>query len=73
MTEDEPVIPCRCEVLNVMTGAIAVDYARQHLDVVREGAGRVTTYACPDSGVQWVEERAPASVDDSTRRLRRLA
>ena len=73
MTEDETVIPCRCEVLNVMTGAIALDYARQHLDVVREGAGRVTTYACPDTGVNWVEERAPHGADDSTRRLRRRA
>lgn len=66
------MVTCRCEVLNNLTGDAAVDYARHHLDVTREDAGRVTTYRCPDTGVTWVEERLSTGYDDSTRRLRRM-
>jgi len=66
------VVTCRCEMLNNLTGQAAADYARQHLDVTREDTGRVTTYRCPDTGLTWVEERAPTAYDDQTRRLRRM-
>lgn len=62
---------CRCDVLNQMTGDVARDYARRHLDQVRtDGVGQ-TTYRCPDTGTTWVEERAPASHGEDARRLRR--
>lgn len=63
---------CRCEVLNNLTGEQAADYARHHLEVTRADTGRVTTFRCPDTGIEWVEERAPTAYDESTRRLRRL-
>lgn len=66
------MVTCRCAVLNNLTGDSAADYARHHLDVVREHAGRTTTYRCPDTGIEWVEERAPTAYDDNTRRLRRM-
>lgn len=66
------MVTCRCEVLNNLTGDAAVDYARHHLDVTREDAGRVITYRCPDTGVTWVEEHLSTGYDDSTRRLRRM-
>lgn len=48
---------CRCEVLNVMSGAVATDYLRTHLDEVRaSGHGRML-YRCPDTGIGWTEDR----------------
>lgn len=66
------MVPCRCHVLNSLTGDAAAEYTRHHLDVTRPHNGRVTTYRCPDTNVEWVEERAPTAYDDSTRRLRRM-
>ena len=62
---------CRCEVLNVMTGDAARDYARQHLDEVRSDGHGTTYYRCPDTGISWAEEGAPASYAGKVRRLRR--
>jgi hypothetical protein len=59
-------------VLNNLSGDAAADYARQHLDLTRETPGRVNQYRCPDTGITWIEERAPTAYDDSTRRLRRM-
>lgn len=64
-------IQCRCEVLNVMSGAAADDYARRHLDSTRsDGQGR-TYYRCPESGVGWVEERTRGPYGGDQRQLRR--
>ena len=64
---------CRCEVLNVMSGAVATDYARAHLDQVRsDGTGRVA-YRCPQTGISWSQDRAAHGVDDETIVLRRDA
>lgn len=63
---------CRCDVLNQLTGEVARDYARHHLDDVRVNGMRETTYRCPETGVTWVEVRAPASYGEDVRRLRRL-
>jgi hypothetical protein len=66
------MVECRCEVLNNMSGDVARDYVRHHLDQTRsDGQGR-TYLRCPVSGVGWVEERAPSAYGDDTRRLRRL-
>lgn len=70
---DDALVTCRCSVLNNLTGEQAADYARHHLDVTRADTGRVTTYRCPETGIEWVEERAPTAYDDSTRRLRRMS
>lgn len=64
---------CRCALLNNLSGPAASDYARLHLHVLRDGAGRVTTYTCPETGIEWVEERSPTAFNDQTRRLRRMA
>lgn len=59
-------------MLNALSGQAATEYSRYHLDVTREVAGRVTTYRCPDTGIEWLEERSPTAFNDDTRRLRRL-
>ena len=66
------MVECRCTVLNHLSGDAARDYARQHLDVVRETPGRTTTYRCAESGIEWVEERRYGEGDHPERRLRRL-
>ncbi|MBW3657221.1 MAG: hypothetical protein KY457_01185 [Actinobacteria bacterium] len=62
---------CRCDVLNVMSGDAASDYAVQHLDRVREDGQGQTYYRCPETGTAWVEERAPDTYAGESRRLRR--
>jgi hypothetical protein len=63
---------CRCEVLNVMSGDVARDYARVHLREVRkDGMGR-RVHLCDDAGVEWVEEREPGGYADDATVLRRL-
>lgn len=66
------MVVCRCEMLNHLSGASARDYARQHLDMVRETPGRTTTYRCPETGIDWIEERRPGDGEPPERRLRRL-
>jgi hypothetical protein len=62
---------CRCEVLNVMSGAVATDYLRVHLDRVRtNGRGRVL-YRCPDTGIGWTEDRRAEGHGDEVVVLRR--
>ncbi len=61
------MVPCRCQVLNHLSGAIAADYARTHLeDLGTSGTGR--TWECPDTGVRWA---GPAGAGDVVDRLRR--
>lgn len=65
------MVPCRCEVLNHLTGAPAADYARTHLDSLgATGVGRL--WACPDTGVRWTDETPTASAGhvDRLRRKR---
>ena len=66
------MVTCRCAVLNNLTGEQAAEYARHHLEVTRADTGRTTTYRCVETGIEWVEERAPTAYDDQTRRLRRM-
>jgi hypothetical protein len=62
---------CRCEVLNVMSGAVATDYTRLHLDQVRTtGNGRML-YRCPDTGISWTEDRKAEGYGDEVVVLRR--
>ena len=62
---------CRCDVLNVMSGAVATDYLRGHLDQVRDsGYGRVL-YRCPDTGINWVQDRRAEGYGDEVVVLRR--
>lgn len=63
---------CRCEVLNVMSGSAARDYAVAHLDEVRADHNGTTYFRCPDTGLTWAEERAPATYGSDARRLRRV-
>lgn len=63
---------CRCEVLNVLSGDVARDYVRVHLQQERhDGMGR-TVHRCDESGVEWVEERHLGGYADDATVLRRL-
>lgn len=63
---------CRCDVLNVLSGDGADDYAVGHLDEVRsDGMGR-TYYRCPETGVTWASERPQGPYAGEARRLRRV-
>lgn len=65
------MVTCRCEVLNVMTGDAAKDYARQHLDETRsDGQGR-TYFRCSESGVGWVSEHPRGPFSGEALQLRR--
>lgn len=62
---------CRCEVLNVMSGAVATDYLRTHLEEVRaSGHGRML-YRCPDTGIGWTEDRRVEGYGEEVIVLRR--
>jgi hypothetical protein len=66
------VVPCRCEVLNVLSGEVARDYLRTHLERDRlDGMGR-TVHRCEGSGVEWVEDRSGSGYGDDVTVLRRL-
>jgi hypothetical protein len=62
---------CRCAVLNVMSGEVAHEYLRYHLQVERtDGMGR-TVHACPDSDIHWIEERRASGYGGDVIVLRR--
>ncbi|MEX2532746.1 MAG: hypothetical protein WD360_02140 [Nitriliruptoraceae bacterium] len=63
---------CRCRVLNVLSGDLAVDYLTNHLGVSETDTSR-RVHVCPTSGVQWIEDRSAPQYATSTRVLRRLA
>lgn len=65
------MVTCRCEVLNVMSGAVATDYRRAHLDEVRSsGLGR-RVFRCPETGIHWTEDRRAEGYGDEVAVLRR--
>ena len=61
--------PCRCEILNTLTGDAARDYSNVHLEpetaTRHQGEGR---YRCPDTEVTWILDHDPIN---GTPRLRR--
>lgn len=68
--EDTEVETCRCRVLNVMSGEVARDYARTHLQRHRvDGMGR-TVHRCPTTEIEWVEERRLGGYGDDVQVLR---
>jgi hypothetical protein len=63
---------CRCEILNVLSGALARELLEQHLREVRiDDRGR-TVHRCADSHVEWLEEHEPGGYDDQATVLRRV-
>ena len=65
------MVPCRCAVLNTLRGDAAEDYARRHLDEVRETTAR-TVLRCPETDVEFVLEAVGGGWDpDRQRQLRR--
>jgi hypothetical protein len=55
-----------------MSGAVARDYARAHLDRDRlDGMGR-TVHRCAVSGVEWTEDHRGSGDGDDVTVLRRL-
>jgi hypothetical protein len=63
--------PCRCAVLNVMSGEVARDYAASHLEHVRDnGVGR-RVHRCPETAIEWTEERSASGYSDDAIVLRR--
>jgi len=70
MTEEDRT-RCRCAVLNVMSGEVAREYVRYHLQVERtDGMGR-QVHRCDESGVSWIEERRPSGYGEDVTVLRR--
>jgi hypothetical protein len=64
-------VRCRCAVLNNLSGAVASDYVRRHLDRTRtDGLGRVV-HRCPDTGVDWTEEHSASGYGEDVLVLRR--
>jgi hypothetical protein len=64
-------VSCRCAVLNNLSGAVAAEYARRHLDRSRtDGLGR-TIHRCPDTGVDWTEEHSASGYGADVVVLRR--
>lgn len=65
------MVPCRCKVLNGLSGDVAREYVVQHLEDLRiDGMGR-TIHRCPDTDVEWAEEREPGGYGDDVMVLRR--
>ncbi len=66
------MVSCRCEVLNVMSGDVARDYLRTHLQQERtDGMGRAV-HRCVDSDVEWIEERSQSGYGQDVTVLRRV-
>ena len=64
-------VRCRCAVLNNLSGAVATEYTRKHLDRLRtDGMGR-TVHGCPDTGVEWTEEQRAEGYGENVVVLRR--
>lgn len=63
---------CRCQVLNVLSGALAVDYLNGHLGAKDADSNR-RVHVCPSTGVQWIEDRSAPTYASSIRVLRRLS
>ncbi|MFO7961458.1 MAG: hypothetical protein R6U94_10975 [Nitriliruptoraceae bacterium] len=54
-----------------MSGDVASEYLRYHLEVERtDGMGR-RVHRCADSGVSWIEERRPSGYGGDVIVLRR--
>ena len=67
----DAAVVCRCAVLNNLSGAVATDYAREHLDRTRvDGKGRAV-HRCPDTEVEWTEERRAEGYGEDVVVLRR--
>lgn len=62
---------CRCQVLNVLSGDLALDYLNGHLGAADADSNR-RVHVCPTTGVQWIEDRSAPQYASSTRVLRRL-
>ncbi|MEX0705988.1 MAG: hypothetical protein WD575_03235 [Nitriliruptoraceae bacterium] len=62
---------CRCRSLNVVSGDLAGDLVRAHLQHRRtDGMGRAV-HVCPDTDTEWVEERDPTGYGEDVVVLRR--
>lgn len=65
-------VRCRCSVLNNLSGAVANEYARTHLDTARtDGMGR-RIHRCPDTTLEWTEDRRAQGYGKDIVVLRRL-
>ena len=63
---------CRCAVLNVMSGDVARDYLRTHLEHDRtDGMGRAV-HRCTETDVEWIEERSQSGYGQDVTVLRRV-
>ncbi|MFA9431525.1 hypothetical protein [Egicoccus sp. AB-alg2] len=63
---------CRCDVLNVLSGPLAQDYVRGHLEGARvDGLGR-QVHRCARTGIEWTEDRNPDGYAENVLVLRRV-
>lgn len=63
---------CRCKVLNVLSGALATEYLSGHLGG-GEGDSNRRVHTCPNTGVQWIEDRSAPQYSSTSQVLRRLS
>lgn len=50
------MVECRCDVLNHLTGAMAVDYLSAHLDTVTGSDIGNRTFECRETGIRWTDQ-----------------
>lgn len=62
---------CRCNMLNVLSGALATEYLLGHLGGADADSNR-RVHTCPNTGVQWIEDRSATQYASSSQVLRRL-
>lgn len=63
---------CTCSTLNVISGDMARDFVAAHLEMDRIDGMARRVHRCPDTGIEWVEERQPVGYGDDVTVLRRL-
>jgi hypothetical protein len=62
---------CRCEQLNVLSGDVARELRKRHLEPAgADGMGRAV-HRCPDTGIEWLEEREAVGYSGDAIVLRR--
>ncbi len=65
------MVACRCEVLNGLSGDVAIDYVRTHLQHLRTDAMGRAVHVCPDTQLEWYEEREMGGYGENVLILRR--
>ena len=63
-------VRCRCALLNNLTGDLARDYARRHLDMLDKGEKLMTSHPCPVQVWRFGDELTMVALGDGVVKLR---